>query len=93
MGVKKSIFIWYLIWYLRGFSPQPEDKDTFFCDFQGKIEDTEKIPKVSYLILSYLILSYLSGKIGRTGAKLPTTSIAPFSPTDKFISGLCFLLS
>jgi hypothetical protein len=64
MGVKKSIFIWYLIWYLRGFSPQPEDKDTFFCDFQGKIEGTEKIPKVSYLILSYL-----SGKIGRTAPR------------------------
>ena len=59
----------YLIWYLWGFSPQPEDKDTFFLQFLRQDrryrKDTENI--LSYLILSYLILSYLSGKIGRTG--------------------------
>jgi hypothetical protein len=38
-----------------GFRPSLKIKILFFFDFQGKIEDTEKIPKVSYLILSYLI--------------------------------------
>jgi hypothetical protein len=62
MGVKKK----YLVSYQEKktgifgvFRPSLKIKILFFCDFQGRIEESEKIPKVSYIILSYLILSYL----------------------------------